>query len=51
MGISRSGELQERDGYFAVLLWQDYKQRKSDKSLETLLAYNIQDVLSLEQWA
>ncbi|MFP4214137.1 MAG: ribonuclease H-like domain-containing protein [Desulfohalobiaceae bacterium] len=49
LGIGRSGCLQDMDGYFAVLLWQDYKQRKNHKSLETLLAYNIQDVLSLEQ--
>ncbi len=45
--ISR-GDLADIDGFFAVLLWQDYKARRNPKALETLLAYNIQDVLSLE---
>jgi hypothetical protein len=36
------------DGYFAVLLWREYQKRKNEKALETLLAYNIQDVLNLE---
>ena len=47
MGIDRSG-LADVDGYFAVLLWQDYKRNRNAKSLETLLAYNIEDVLNLE---
>ncbi len=47
LGISR-GDLTDIDGFFAVLLWQDYKSRRNPKALETLLAYNIQDVLSLE---
>ncbi len=47
LGIDRS-ELADVDGYFAVLLWQDYKKNKNAKSLETLLAYNIEDVLNLE---
>ncbi len=45
-GIER-GELSGLDGYFAVLLWQDYARKKDQKSLETLLAYNVADVLSL----
>jgi len=36
------------DGYSAVLLWNDYQRNKNPKSLETLLAYNIQDVVNLE---
>jgi len=36
------------DGFFAVLLWHDYKRSGNEKALETLLAYNIQDVLTLE---
>ncbi|WP_291322096.1 ribonuclease H-like domain-containing protein [Desulfonatronospira sp.] len=48
LGIGRTGFLQEMDGYFAVLLWYDYKKKRQVKSLETLLAYNVQDVLSLE---
>lgn len=50
LGIGRTGHLAEVDGYFAILLWEDYKrnQNKNKKSLETLLAYNIEDVLNLE---
>jgi uncharacterized protein YprB with RNaseH-like and TPR domain len=46
-GIDR-GELDGVDGYFAVLLWDDYRRNKKQKALETLLAYNIQDVVDLE---
>jgi uncharacterized protein YprB with RNaseH-like and TPR domain len=46
-GIYR-GELDGIDGFFAVLLWNDYQKNKSPESLETLLAYNIQDVVNLE---
>jgi uncharacterized protein YprB with RNaseH-like and TPR domain len=46
-GIGR-GELEGVDGYFAVLLWEDYQRNKNRKTLETLLAYNIQDVVNLE---
>jgi uncharacterized protein YprB with RNaseH-like and TPR domain len=46
-GIDRK-ELEGVDGYFAVLLWQDYQRTKNEKALETLLAYNIQDVVNLE---
>ncbi|SLM31505.1 conserved hypothetical protein [Desulfamplus magnetovallimortis] len=47
MGIRR-GELDGVDGFFAVLLWSDYIRRKNIKALETLLAYNIEDVINLE---
>ena len=46
-GIDR-GDLEGVDGYFAVLLWNEYQRNKNDKALETLLAYNIQDVVNLE---
>jgi hypothetical protein len=36
------------DGFFAVLLWQEFAQTGSTKALETLLAYNIEDVVNLE---
>ena len=36
------------DGYFAVPLWNDYRINHNPKALETLLAYNIQDVVNLE---
>jgi uncharacterized protein len=42
------GDLTDIDGFFAVLLWQDYLNNGNEKALETLLAYNIQDVLTLE---
>jgi hypothetical protein len=47
MGIDR-GDLSGVDGYFAVHLWNDYKQTKDLKTLETLLAYNVEDVVNLE---
>ena len=42
------GDLADVDGFFAVLLWFDYLNNGNEKALETLLAYNIQDVLTLE---
>lgn len=47
LGIHR-GDLAGLDGFFAVLLWHDYRKHGNLKALETLLAYNIQDVLTLE---
>jgi len=47
LGFHR-GDLADIDGYFAVLLWYDYLNNGNEKALETLLAYNIQDVLTLE---
>ncbi|MFC1504190.1 ribonuclease H-like domain-containing protein [Spirochaetota bacterium] len=48
LGIGRD-ELDGVDGYFAVLLWQDYINNRNKKALDTLLAYNIQDVVNLER--
>jgi len=48
LGIGRTGSLADVDGFFAVLLWNDYKSKRNEKSLETLLSYNIEDVLNLE---
>ena len=47
LGLDR-GTLDGVDGYFAVLLWQEYKKSGNQKALETLLAYNIEDVVNLE---
>lgn len=47
LGIDR-GDLDGVDGFFAVLLWNDYRRKGNKKSLETLLAYNIQDAVNLE---
>ena len=48
LGIDR-GDLKGVDGYFAVLLWNEYKKHGDEKALETLLAYNIADVVNLEK--
>jgi len=48
LGLSR-GELKDVDGFFAVFLWQEYKKWNNLKALETLLAYNVEDVINLEQ--
>lgn len=45
-GLNR-GDLAGADGYFAVALWRDYSRRGDPAVLETLLAYNAADVLSL----
>lgn len=47
MGIDRK-ELSDVDGFFAVLLWNDFVRKKNPKALETLLAYNTCDVVNLE---
>jgi uncharacterized protein len=47
LGIERT-DVKDVDGFFAVLLWNDYQVRGSARSLETLLAYNIIDTVNLE---
>ena len=47
LNIDRGG-LKDIDGYFAVLLWDDFQRNKNQKALETLLAYNIEDTVNLE---
>ena len=47
LGIDR-GDLVDVDGYFAVILWREYERAGSEAALETLLAYNVLDVLNLE---
>ena len=47
LGIDR-GDLREIDGFFAVLLWDEYQKTGDRKVLDTLLAYNIQDTVNLE---
>ena len=46
LGLDRH-ELDGVDGYTAVLLWQEYTRTRNTRALDTLLAYNIQDVLNL----
>ena len=47
LGTDR-GDLRDVDGFFAVLLWQEYQRTVNQKALDTLLAYNIQDTVTLE---
>ena len=47
LGMDR-GELSDIDGFFAVLLWDEYIKTKNQQTLDTLLAYNIQDTVTLE---
>lgn len=47
MGIDR-GELSDIDGYYAVILWNDYKGTGNQKSLRTLIKYNSMDAKNLE---
>jgi hypothetical protein len=42
------GDLRDVDGFFAVLLWDEYLKTKNRQVLETLLAYNVQDTITLE---
>ena len=47
LGMDR-GDLRDIDGFFAVLLWDEYQKTSDPKALETLLSYNIQDTINLE---
>jgi uncharacterized protein YprB with RNaseH-like and TPR domain len=47
LGIDR-GDLKDIDGFFAVLLWDEYQKTGNSKALDTLLAYNVQDTVTLE---
>ena len=47
LGMDR-GDLSDIDGFFAVLLWDEYQKTSDPKALETLLSYNIQDTINLE---
>ena len=47
LGMDR-GDLSDIDGFFAVLLWEDYQRTADQQTLDTLLAYNIQDTINLE---
>jgi uncharacterized protein YprB with RNaseH-like and TPR domain len=47
LGLARK-ELADVDGFFAVLLWQEFTRTNDHRALETLLAYNATDVVHLE---
>lgn len=46
LGLDRH-DLAEVDGFFAVMLWRDYMRTRRRETLETLLAYNVADVVNL----
>lgn len=47
LGLDRD-DLNGVNGYFAVLLWEEYVRNKSEEALETLVAYNVLDAVNLE---
>ena len=47
LGLDR-GDLSDIDGFFAVLLWEEYRRSGDQNALDTLLAYNVQDTVTLE---
>ena len=49
-GMDRGG-LEGVDGYWAVLLWRAFENTGDKRFLETLLAYNVEDVLRLRTLA
>lgn len=46
LGLEREGLVAHLDGWCAVVLWQ-YHERGDDGALETLLRYNLEDVVHL----
>jgi hypothetical protein len=49
-GVHREGSLKQVDGYLAVLLWQEY-QKGNRAALDTLIRYNLEDVVNLRYLA
>ena len=47
LGIDR-GDLSDIDGYYAVILWNDYRRTGNEKKLKLLLDYNSADAKNLE---
>lgn len=47
LGIDR-GNLSGMDGYYAVILWQEYKRTGNKNALEMLIEYNSLDAKNLE---
>ena len=50
LGLEREGALKEADGFLAVLLWAEY-QRGNKAALDTLVRYNLEDVVNLQYLA
>lgn len=51
LGISRVDEADGLNGLDAIRLWNAYSRRGDEKALETLIAYNREDVINLEKLA
>jgi uncharacterized protein YprB with RNaseH-like and TPR domain len=47
LGLART-DVEGVDGFLAVLLWEEYRRTQNERALETLLAYNVQDVVTLQ---
>jgi uncharacterized protein len=47
LGISRGDDVDGMNGLDAIRLWQRYRQFRDESALETLLAYNREDVANL----
>ena len=47
LNITRPNMLHDVDGFTAVLLWNEYALHGNRSALETLVAYNIEDVINL----
>ncbi|MFC1979264.1 ribonuclease H-like domain-containing protein [Chloroflexota bacterium] len=50
MGLERKGLLKQANGFLAVLLWREY-QRGNRAALDTLVRYNLEDVVNLQYLA
>jgi hypothetical protein len=50
LGLQRDGALKQVNGYLAVLLWREYK-RGNRGALDTLIRYNLEDVVNLQYLA
>lgn len=48
LGIVRPDEVSGIDGFEAVRLWNRYENRNDTKALDTLLAYNREDIVNLK---
>jgi uncharacterized protein YprB with RNaseH-like and TPR domain len=49
LGINRGEDTDGLDGLAAIRLWHAYLRRGDEKALETLIAYNREDVVNLER--
>jgi hypothetical protein len=50
-GLHRAEELDGVDGWTAVLLWHEYEATGDQRALDTLIAYNLEDVINLRPLA